>query len=192
MISYTGVLELYWNVTGNDWMFPTDYASARIELPEAVDQNDLQTDFYTGWQGSIAKNATSYISSARKIEFQTTQGLQAREGLTIAVAWPKGIVNEPTATMRVNYFLQDNGAALVLLIGLLAPLGWYLWAWNLYGRDPRKGVIIPRFKPPGGLMTVSHLGSKFNSSFSSAVSSASSPPGSSSGSGGGGGGGGGW
>jgi uncharacterized membrane protein len=51
-----------------------------------------------------------------------------------------------------------------------------------------------------GLAGVHHLGSNFNSSFSSAISSASSPPGSSSGSGGGGssggggggGGGGGW
>jgi uncharacterized membrane protein YgcG len=37
------------------------------------------------------------------------------------------------------------------LLGLLAPLGWYLWAWNKAGRDPDKGVIIPRFEPPAGL-----------------------------------------
>jgi uncharacterized membrane protein len=51
-----------------------------------------------------------------------------------------------------------------------------------------------------GLNTLGHLGSDFNSSFSTAIASASSPPGSSSGSGGGGssggggggGGGGGW
>ncbi len=51
-----------------------------------------------------------------------------------------------------------------------------------------------------GIATLGHLGSEFNSSFSSSISSASSPPGSSSGSGGGGssggggggGGGGGW
>ena len=28
--------ELYWNVTGNGWMFPIDHAGARIELPAAV------------------------------------------------------------------------------------------------------------------------------------------------------------
>ena len=52
---------------------------------------------------------------------------------------------------EVLALLGDNGAALILLLGLLAPLAWYYWAWNRVGRDPLKGVIIPRFKPPQGL-----------------------------------------
>jgi uncharacterized membrane protein YgcG len=143
--------ELYWNVTGNGWMFPIDRASASIELPEAVESEDLRTAFYTGPQGSSGQAATYRITNARKVEFQTTGALQPYEGLTVAVGFPKDIVREPSATERAGYFLKDNGAALTLLIGLLAPLGWYLWAWNNIGRDPRKGVIIPRFKPPMGL-----------------------------------------
>mgnify|MGYP001820392201 CR=1 FL=1 len=143
--------ELYWNVTGNGWAFPIDRASAGIELPEAVDSEELRTAFYTGPQGSTGKAATYRVTNARKVEFQTTGVLQPYEGLTVAVGFPKGIVQEPSATERAGYFLKDNGAALALLIGLLAPLGWYLWAWNKLGRDPRKGVIIPRFKPPMGL-----------------------------------------
>jgi len=143
--------ELYWNVTGNDWMFPIDHASARISLPEPVATADLQTDFYTGYQGSSDKYAESRITSSNGIEFQTNRGLQPRQGLTVSVTWPKGIVREPTLVQDAGYFVNDNGAALVLLIGLLVPLGWYLWSWDRYGRDPRKGVIIPRFKPPAGL-----------------------------------------
>jgi uncharacterized membrane protein YgcG len=143
--------ELYWNVTGNGWVFPIDHAGARIELPATVHSGDLQTSFYTGQQGASGQDATSRITGDRTIVFETTRGLQAYEGLTVAVGWPKGIVDQPTTGEQVGYFLQDNGSALVLLIGLLAPLGWYLWAWNRYGRDPRKGVIIPRFKPPTGL-----------------------------------------
>lgn len=143
--------ELYWNVTGNGWAFPIDRASAGIGLPEAVDSEQLRTAFYTGPQGSTGKAATYRVTNARKVEFQTTGVLQPYEGLTVAVGFPKGIVQEPSATERAGYFLKDNGAALTLLIGLLAPLGWYLWAWNKLGRDPRKGVIIPRFKPPMGL-----------------------------------------
>ena len=30
-------------------------------------------------------------------------------------------------------------------------LGWYLWAWNRFGRDPHKGIVIPLFTPPGKL-----------------------------------------
>ena len=143
--------ELYWNVTGNGWIFPIDHASTSIELPEAVASEDLRTAFYTGAQGASGNDARSQIANSRKIEFQTTRVLQPREGLTVAVGFPKGIVHQPTSVEQLGYFLSDNGAALALLIGLLAPLGWYLWFWNLFGRDPRKGVIIPRFRPPMGL-----------------------------------------
>ena len=70
---------------------------------------------------------------------------------TIAIAWPKGLVAEPAPSQKARRFLDDNGAVLVLLAGLLAPLAWYLWAWDKVGRDPEKGVIIPRFEPPPGL-----------------------------------------
>jgi len=143
--------ELYWNVTGNGWVFPIDHASARIELPTEVEAGDLQTAFYTGPQGANDKQAQSQIVNGRTVVFNTTRGLRAYEGLTVAVGWPKGLVEEPGTTLKAAYFLQDNGAALVLLIGLLAPLCWYLWAWNRFGRDPKKGIIIPRFKPPVGL-----------------------------------------
>ncbi len=143
--------ELYWNVTGSGWVFPINHASARIELPVKVEPGTLRTNFYTGPQGSGDKHAEARIIDGSTILFQTTQGLQAREGLTVAVGWPKNIVTEPGTSTRLRYFLSDNGAALALLMGLLGPLAWYLWAWNQYGRDPRKGVIIPRFKPPAGL-----------------------------------------
>ncbi|MGA9573339.1 MAG: DUF2207 domain-containing protein, partial [Lysobacterales bacterium] len=143
--------ELYWNVTGNGWMFPIDHAGARIELPAPVNSADLQTSFYTGPQGAQGRNARSEIINDRSIVFETTRGLQPYEGLTVAVGWPKGIVREPAGAERIGWFLQDNGAALVLMIGLLATFGWYLWAWNRAGRDPEKGVIIPLFRPPMGM-----------------------------------------
>ena len=143
--------ELYWNVTGSAWMFPIDRASASIELPGAVDADDLRMDFYTGHQGSKGKDASFRVANERKVEFQTTRGLKPHEGLTVALGWPKGMVHEPTSSERLGYFLDDNSATLVLIAGLLLPLGWYLWAWNHWGRDPRKGVIIPLFKPPKGL-----------------------------------------
>jgi uncharacterized membrane protein YgcG len=143
--------ELYWNVTGVDWAFPIDHASASIELPESVYPDDQRMDFYTGIQGSSGKDASFRRISDRKTQFLTTRGLQANEGLTVSIAWPKGIVHEPTSRERLEYFLDDNGAVLVLIAGLLLPLGWYLWAWNNLGRDPRKGIIIPLFEPPRGL-----------------------------------------
>jgi len=143
--------ELYWNVTGNGWMFPIDHAGARIQLPAAVDSADLQTSFYTGKQGEQGRNARSAIVNGHTVTFETTRGLGPYEGLTVAVGWPKGIVRQPSSTERIGWFLKDNRAALVLSIGWLGAFGWYLWAWNRAGRDPEKGVIIPLFRPPMGM-----------------------------------------
>jgi len=129
--------ELYWNVTGNGWIFPIDHASVRIGLPAPVNADDLRTAFYTGPDGANGQDAELRIVNEQTVRFETTQGLRAHEGLTVALGWPKGVVNEPTTSTKIGYFLQDNGSALVLLIGLLAPLAWYFWAWDRYGRDSR-------------------------------------------------------
>lgn len=148
---FDGYDELYWNVTGLGWMFPIDHASARIELPAAVDSSDFKVAFYTGSSGSTSQNARSVILSDKVVEFETTSVLAPYEGLTVAVGWPKGLIDEPSQQQKIIWFLQDNGAALLLIIGFLATLAWYLWAWRRYGRDPEKGTIIPLFEPPKGI-----------------------------------------
>lgn len=163
--------ELYWNATGNGWMFPIDHASARIELPADVNHGDLRISFYTGPQGAQGRQAQSEFLNERTIVFETTRGLQAYEGLTVAVGWPKGIVTEPTFSQQITHFLRDNRSALVLLTGLLASFALYLQAWNRHGRDPETGVIIPRFKPPMGL-TAAGCSYILNMSFSKQTFSA--------------------
>ncbi len=143
--------ELYWNVTGVGWMFPIDQAGATVRLPAPVSQGDLRLAFYTGPQGSTAGDAEAWLASGDTVHFRTTAPLGPREGLTIAVGWPKGIVAAPSDTQRTAWFLRDNGGVLVLVLAAPLLLGWYLWAWNRAGRDPEKGVIIPRYEPPAGL-----------------------------------------
>ncbi|MDT8320664.1 MAG: DUF2207 domain-containing protein [Xanthomonadales bacterium] len=143
--------ELYWNVTGNGWAFPIERVVVTISLPFRVAADQLQLAAYTGAFGARESDAQAEVLDASRVRFKSTRRLQAGEGMTVAVGWPKGLINEPGAGQKLAWFLTDNGAALILLLGLLAPLGWYLWAWNRVGRDPKKGVIIPRFEPPTGL-----------------------------------------
>jgi hypothetical protein len=44
---FDGYDELYWNVTGNGWIFPIDDAEARIRLPQNVPFG-RERAFYTG------------------------------------------------------------------------------------------------------------------------------------------------
>jgi uncharacterized membrane protein YgcG len=143
--------ELYFNAVGNGWVFPIDHAQATVTLPFHVSADQLSLDVYTGAYGLKQTDAIAEIVSGDTVRFESTRTLRPREGMTIAVAWPKGLIAEPTLQKRIAWFLQDNAAAIVLLLGLLGVLGWYIWAWNRVGRDPEKGVVIPRFEPPKGL-----------------------------------------
>ena len=138
--------ELYWNVTGNGWIFPIDQASAAVSLPPAAEI--LQHSVYTGSQGSTAENAEVTAATDHTISFRTTEPLAPHQGLTIAVAWPKGVVKQPDLADKTAYFLGNNLAVPAGSAALLVLLIYYLTVWTRVGRDPTVGVIIPRFEPP--------------------------------------------
>ncbi|MFL5259142.1 MAG: DUF2207 domain-containing protein, partial [Hyphomicrobiales bacterium] len=81
----------------------------------------------------------------------TTARLDPGEGFTVAVAWPKGFVAASTQSDRWRWFLADNAAVAVLILGLILIAGYYLYAWSKVGRDPPKGTIVPLFGPPAGM-----------------------------------------
>ncbi len=66
------------------------------------------------------------------------------------VAWPKGFVHEPTTAEKARFLLQDNASAAGGLAGIVALIAYYLLTWLRIGRDPVKGVIIPRYEEPEG------------------------------------------
>lgn len=138
--------ELYWNVTGNDWEFPIDTASTTIILPEGA--SILEYSTYTGRTGSRASDAEITEQTDHSISFRTTTPLAPGEGLTVAVAWPKGIIPEPDSLGRTAYFLKDNLTILAGAAGLLVLFFYYIAVWLKVGKDPEPGTIIPRFESP--------------------------------------------
>ena len=141
--------ELYWNATGNGWMFPIDVAEARIRLPEPVKFG--QRAAYTGPQGSTASNAEVVDEKPGDITFRTTQPLGPYEGLTVAVAFPKGVVADLSEGERAGNWLADYGPPIVGFLGLAGLCVFYYIAWQRAGRDPRAGTVVPIFAPPDGL-----------------------------------------
>lgn len=134
--------ELDWNVTGPNWDFPIERVRATVTLPAGA--TVLRSRAYTGSFGSGDENATSRQPAPGTIVFATTAPLADREGLTVAVGFPKGFVAEPTATDR---FLAQAMPAFVAGGGLFLVLGYFLWAWLRVGIDPPGGPIIPVYTP---------------------------------------------
>ena len=154
--------ELYWNATGNGWMFPIDVAEARIRLPQAAPFS--RPSAYTGPQGSTASDAELIEHKPGEIAWRTTRPLGAYEGLTVAVAFPKGVVAELDQGSRLANWLADNGPPLVGLLSLVGLAGFYYIAWSRAGRDPPAGTIVPLFSPPdeltpAGMRYVRQMGS---------------------------------
>lgn len=141
--------ELYWNVTGNGWQFPIDVAEARIRLPEAA--RFSRPSAYTGAQGSTESSATIVDDKPGEISLRTTRSLNPYEGLTVAAAFPKGVLAPPSQSDQTKWWFADYGPPAVGVLSLLGLGIFYYFAWARAGRNPRAGTIVPLFSPPDGL-----------------------------------------
>nr|WP_275791035.1 DUF2207 domain-containing protein [Rhizobium gei] len=140
--------ELYWNVTGTEWVFPIDEASAVLTLPQGVRPRAL--DVFTGAYGSTQKNARA-VEEGDRISFTTTRPLAAGEGLTIAVKMPKGSIDPPSASQENVWWLKDNLHWILAIAGLVITTLYYARMWLRVGRDPARGVMVPRWDAPDGI-----------------------------------------
>ena len=136
--------EFYWNVTGDEWTAPIHAASARVVLPTGT--TGIRANVFTGAYRSRAQDADAEIA-ANGVEVHTREPLGIREGLTIAVAFDKGFVHEPTAADKISLFLRSNWPLVLPVFAFV--IMFYLW-WTK-GRDPRLRPIAAQYEPPDQL-----------------------------------------
>jgi hypothetical protein len=145
---FDGYDELYWNVTGNDWDFDIEEATAEVVLPPGA--GVLATAAYTGRQGVKGEDFTIARTLEGNVTFAATRSLARKEGLTVAVSWPKGYVSEPGRLAGAANLLKNDRNFAATLAGLFLVLAYYCVAWFQVGRDPAGGAIVPRWGPPEG------------------------------------------
>ena len=138
--------ELYWNVNGNGWRLPLDRVGCVVHLPGGA--TAVEAVAYEGPQGST--DHRSVEAGESRVAFSSSRPYAPGEGLTVAVSWPKGFVAEPPAPGMAETLLAEGGGLLPVGAGAALLVAYYLLAWLKVGRDPAKGVIIPRFAPPKG------------------------------------------
>ena len=147
--------ELYWNVTGFDWAFPIDTASATVGFEFDPPPAAITHEAYTGRFGASNRDYTSRVDADGRAHFRSTKPLSPVNGLTIVVGWPKGFVDEPTQATKIGWLLKDNRNLLIAIAGLALLLAYYIPVWSRFGRDPEAGVLVTRYVPPEGFSPAS-------------------------------------
>lgn len=140
--------RLIWNVNGNEGHFSIEALSVRVALPEGA--APLAVEVYTGRYGEDGKDAIVQ-KFGNVITFQTTRPFAPGENITIELLLPKGVIQPPdgaTLEQWKHYDYESSISAATTVTGS-ALLAFFLWL--LFGRDPRPGVIVPRWEPPGGI-----------------------------------------
>src|SRR5215470_9624163 len=135
---------------------PITSASANITLRQGA--TGMGTNVFTGAYRSTGKQAEAQVVG-NGVEVHTTAALGYHEGLTIAVAFDKGIVHEPTALDKTNLFLRSNWP---LFLPIATFFGMF-WLWWTRGRDPRLRPIAAQYQPPDKL-TPSEVGTLIDNS----------------------------
>lgn len=142
--------ELYWNVTGNGWQFPIDVVTATVVLPRSVNDQVIDLEGYTGYQGTKGRSYTTSRDDDGNPVFRANH-LAPSQGLTIVVEWQKGLVAEPTAEQKRAWFIADHKPEILGVAGLVVVFLYYLMVWGMVGRDPKAGSIMPLYEPPDGM-----------------------------------------
>jgi uncharacterized membrane protein len=144
--------ELYWNVTGNEWLVPIGQSKAIIVLPGSINAEEITVDCFAGPTGSTNHCVSDrYVYSGQnmvnKLVF-TDDKLKAGEGLTVVVGFPKGIVAKPSFFDLAWETFRDNWVLAIPFITFIVL--FYLWFTR--GRDPKgRGTIIAQYQAPNGL-----------------------------------------
>lgn len=143
--------EFFWNLIGTGWEVPILESVSRIQIPPRV--KGVRAVAYQGVYGS-ATRLKNIKGEGNLITMRSHGPLRAQEGVTAAIGWDKGGVQQPARAKRIRWWLEDNGIiAMPVLVFLFM---FFLWCRK--GRDPQTGESLTvQYEPPSG-MTPGEMG----------------------------------
>ncbi len=141
--------EFYWNVFSPNWDVPVMEAAYSVEFPEVVRFREDDLKVYTGPEGSTFSNADgkakATISNRGKHVFgKTTEALNPREGVTVAVKLPLELIPQVSplqSMLQKNKLMGIPAALLAMLMGF----------WWTKGKNKRVAPVEDDiYYPPQG------------------------------------------
>lgn len=139
--------EWYWNLTGNDWPVQIDKVTAIIILPKEVKFEDLKLKDYCGYEGEnkscgkfsqIDGKTISYVMNSNSI-LNSYDDFNSEEGVTIAIGFPKNIVQQPTKMDYLLYWIIQYWfypvPFLLVILALRKRLAYYWRRRSFYKKN---------------------------------------------------------
>ena len=134
--------EMYWNVMGSDCAFSIENISATIHPPGGTEA--INWSCYTGSEGSVEKACDCNGDKSAPF-FKTSRALLPGEGFTVSASFPRDIITRPTESELFWEQYRSNLVGFILI--LVAGLSMFI-IWIMFGRDAKKQLIVPQFRPP--------------------------------------------
>lgn len=141
--------EVFWNAVGPEWSAAIGRVTATVTGPAAA----TQAACYAGPDGSGLPCTSARVVGGKGVFAQS--GLQPFQGLTVAVAFPKGTVTVPPPILEERFSAVQAfavtrwtiGSALAVLLLGVGGVGWFALT---RGRDRRWRGEVPGLEPPRG------------------------------------------
>ena len=141
--------EIYWNVTGSEWLMPIHNVSAVVVVPKGATPNTSAC--YYGFGRSTSQCESSATEDGVFI-FSSPVSLNIGEEFTVAVGFPKGFVEAYGKGDIFSDLFYKYSVWVFAGILPLVTLFFCLRHWHKKGRDPKgRGVIVPQYDVPEGL-----------------------------------------
>ena len=143
--------NFFYNVTGNNWSFPIDKASAQIKYPRNINTQHITYESYLGKAGSSERNDINYLDSYGVVISETSRPLALSEGFKVNLTFPKSSFTAPESFYTKYLSFTSQKAKSIALAGFWAVLCYFIFSWFLVGKDPKKGEILLRPSAPHGI-----------------------------------------
>lgn len=137
----TGIDELAWNVTGDEWPAQIIDSMVFVEMTENPEAEITQWTCYIGSYGSTEEGC---LHRDDPFALRTPRVLEIGEGWSVGVGWAAGTF-DPAPT--IGKFLRDNYYLFFPLVVFVIVLIFFLRK----GKDSKDGTVIPWYEAPEGL-----------------------------------------
>ena len=147
--------QIFWTVIPSDHPARVDSSTTTITLPDGVypqkytGTDDYLVEAYLNNQPTTDVQIT-VSEDERVVTYEALRSIMPGEKLDVRVQFPHGLLPIETPAWQSSEQRDDVVGLATLAVSLLllvaGPLGVVL-LWNLRGRDPQLGVVVPDYLP---------------------------------------------